>query len=65
MTRRTADGITIIEAEPAGRCAMCGTEAELRPYGPGGLRVCFSCAMLDEAEARRQAAKYMFGTEAE
>lgn len=40
--------------EETGRCKMCGAVDEVRPYGPGGMIVCFDCAMKDEAEARRQ-----------
>lgn len=38
-------------------CYYCGTtEAELRPYGPGGSPLCFACMKADperEAEAGR------------
>lgn len=38
----------IVEALPPETwqtCQMCGEEAELRPYGIGGLFVCFKCGM--------------------
>lgn len=35
-------------------CQMCGEDEELRPYGPGGMSVCFGCAMKDEATATAQ-----------
>ena len=40
------------------RCYYCGpTDRELRPYGPGGLNVCFPCAMATpEREAAAQGA---------
>ena len=44
----------IIEAEPPGLCMSCGKEEETRPYGPGGIEVCFDCGMRDEAEAERR-----------
>ena len=44
----------IIEAEPPALCMDCGKEAETRPYGPGGIEVCFDCGMKDEAEAERR-----------
>lgn len=37
--------INFIEALPPEECQMCGAMAELRPYGPGGLYVCFDCGM--------------------
>lgn len=27
------------------KCIHCGVEGDLRPYGPKGAMVCFSCAM--------------------
>jgi hypothetical protein len=53
MTKRKG-GIVFIEEEPDGKCELCGKIDELRPYGPGGKRVCFDCAMKDEPEAARQ-----------
>ena len=44
----------VIEAELEDICEECGDAKELRPYGNGGKRICFSCAMNDEDEARRQ-----------
>ena len=29
-------------------CELCGKEDELRPYGPNGEWICFSCGMKDE-----------------
>lgn len=38
-------------------CATCGRNAETRPYGPGGSRVCFPCGTgTPEAEATARAA---------
>lgn len=38
-------------------CCYCGTaESELRPYGPGGSDVCFSCAMAPGRKAQTEAA---------
>jgi hypothetical protein len=43
-----------------GQCHYCGpTEAELRPYGPGGSTVCFKCAM--ETPERKSATEAAFG----
>lgn len=35
--------------------------AETRPYGPDGREVCYLCAMLDQPNAERWAAHYLFG----
>lgn len=39
------------------KCIWCGTEKDLRPYGPNGAPICFPCMKDDpsrEQEARRQ-----------
>ena len=51
----------VIETESDMRCELCGKVDELRPYGPNGERVCFDCGMKDEAAAKRQMNKYIFG----
>lgn len=50
-----------IEEEPSATCEMCGKIDELRPYGPKGENVCFSCGMKDPAAAARQFAKRVSG----
>jgi hypothetical protein len=52
-------GAKVLRTQPPGTCEMCGKADELRPYGPGGMRVCFECAMLDEEEAGRQFEKVL------
>ncbi len=51
----------VIEATPPATCEMCGATKELRPYGPHGENVCFECAMKDEATAKRQMIRLLFG----
>lgn len=51
----------IICVEPDDVCEMCGKVDELRPYGSGGMRVCFDCGMKDEAEAIRRMKAHLFG----
>lgn len=46
--------LTQIEAEDPRICQQCGEFAETRPYGKGGMRICFQCGMLDEEETGRQ-----------
>jgi hypothetical protein len=43
----------LIAAQPADICEFCDKDAELRPYGPKGERICFDCGMKDEAAMRR------------
>lgn len=38
-------------------CSQCGRKKELRPYGKGGVSICFDCAMAtpeSQAETERQ-----------
>ncbi len=48
MSRKTSDGVFLIEPEPAQPCELCGAHEECRPYGPNGEQVCFACGMKDE-----------------
>jgi hypothetical protein len=47
MSRKDGE-LFIIEDEPDRECQFCGKEAETRPYGLGGKRICYECAMLPE-----------------
>lgn len=42
----------VIEAEKPRPCGLCRFCKETRPYGEGGTRICFDCAMLDERLTR-------------
>jgi hypothetical protein len=53
----------MIEPEPDSLCQECGMDAELRPYGIGGKRICFKCAMKDEAGTTRRMNHVLFGNE--
>ena len=50
----TIGGARIVEItiENDAKCELCGTVAELRPYGPKGERICFACGMKDEPAAK-------------
>ncbi len=48
------DNVRIIYEQEPQRCDLCGKIAELRPYGPNGEAVCFTCGMKDEEAARRR-----------
>lgn len=61
LVAQAIDTGTLIQAQPAGRCELCSTVAETRPYGPQGEDVCFECAMKDEPAARRAFANRMAG----
>jgi len=49
----------ILYAENPQQCDLCGKIAELRPYGPEGECVCFSCGMKDKEAAQRAFAKQL------
>ena len=53
--------ILVIDESKHRKCEMCGKVEELRPYGPGGISVCFDCAMKDEDEAKRQFGRLIKG----
>jgi len=42
-------------------CDLCGMIEETRPYGPGGIEVCFSCGMKDPETALKNMTEYLFG----
>ena len=42
--------LVIRQSKPQG-CDLCGEVAELRPYGPNGEWVCFTCGMRDQRAA--------------
>lgn len=56
-------GYGFIAEEPEGYCTKCGVFEELRPYGPNGERICFTCGMKDEETTRKQMRKYILGEE--
>lgn len=56
MSRRN-----VIEQTAEAKCDLCGAKAELRPYGPNGENVCFKCGMKNEAAAKRQFRRLVFG----
>jgi hypothetical protein len=57
-------GRGFIEAEAPQQCDECGGVAKLRPYGPGGAMVCYSC-LTSWPECQEVAhaclAAYLFG----
>lgn len=54
---QVVNGMLVIEQEPDGTCELCGKVDELRPYGPHGENICFSCGMKDEASTKRMFAQ--------
>lgn len=44
--------VQILQRTQPGLCELCGTLAELRPYGPGNKRICFACGQKDPKETR-------------
>jgi len=47
-------GVVRIQIEPEDDCELCGKHEELRPYGPNGERVCWSCAHENPLEMNRR-----------
>ena len=46
MTHKVGNTL-FIQHEPPAKCELCGTVAELRPYGPKGEKICFDCGAKD------------------
>ena len=59
MTKRIGN-VVVFEAEPDRECQQCGKQAETRPYGPGGIRVCYECGMLDREGTERLMGAVLF-----
>lgn len=53
--------VVIIESTEDGECELCNKIAELRPYGPKGENICFSCGMLNEATTTKMFTKQILG----
>jgi hypothetical protein len=51
----------VIEAEKPQQCDFCGKTAELRPYGPKGECICFTCGMKNQEAVQRGARRLLFG----
>lgn len=60
MTKRIGDTIFIYPEKPQ-QCDFCGEIKELRPYGPKGECICFSCGMKDEETTEKMMVKVLFG----
>jgi len=61
MTQRTGN-VLIIEEEDPGKCELCGSVAELRPYGPNRENICFECGMKNrETTEARMKERINFG----
>lgn len=56
-------GVKILDRReaPEGACDYCKVRGELRPYGPNGEWICFSCAMKNEATTARRYREHVFG----
>ncbi len=40
----------VIRQEKPQQCDLCGQIDELRPYGPGGAKICYPCGMKTPIE---------------
>lgn len=59
MTARVGD-VVVIAPEPDRECELCGKQAETRPYGTNGERICFECGKKNRAAVERHL-KALFG----
>lgn len=64
MSRRKGRAF-IIEPEPPRQCDDCSRIAELRPYGPGGSKICAGCSRKDPEGTRRRMIAHMYGKTAD
>lgn len=46
-------------ASDLGTCELCSTYGDLRPYGPGGKRVCVECFSKDLKASRERMLSYI------
>jgi len=53
MSRRSGKTVVVCPAPPD-KCELCGKIEELRPYGPGGERICCDCALKNPEATERQ-----------
>jgi len=53
--------VVFIEETPDAKCELCNKIDELRPYGPNGENICYSCGMLDEEATAKQFLKNTLG----
>jgi hypothetical protein len=60
MSKRIND-IGIICKEKEMICFECGKIAEVRPYGPNGSEICFSCGQKNPRETKIQMSMKLFG----
>lgn len=40
--------------DPFGNCELCGTPAQLRPWGPGRKMICVKCGVKNPEETTKQ-----------
>lgn len=55
--------LVTIEAEKRRVCQQCGAAKETRPYGLGGARICFDCAMKDKEGTEKRMGQVLFGSQ--
>lgn len=60
---KVVGNLVILDPEPEMRCQLCDAIEETRPYGPGGKRICFGCAMKDKSGTERRMGIALFGEE--
>lgn len=53
--------VIIISEEDSGICTECGVNDELRPYGLNFAKICYDCAMKNEARTKLMLEKIYSG----
>lgn len=61
VNEQVEPSVTIVAAETAGTCELCGAHEETRPYGPNGEEICHPCGQKDPIGTEQRMAKVMFG----
>lgn len=52
--------VAVTEVGDSSKCNLCGRVAELRPYGPRGENICFTCGMNAKTTTERQMKRVLF-----
>lgn len=61
MTKRVGN-VVVVQATVPSKCELCGSIAELRPYGPHGEYICYPCGMKHRESTERAFERLLDGT---
>lgn len=57
------DRVVVVEMTPPAICDICGVCEELRPYGPNGENICYTCGEKNEPVTTQMMEKALYGKE--